>query len=200
MRFDEFRIKDEEGNAINEHVYLRGKLKEKHPHLTEEQLDELAPLAALVPLAVGAGAAARAGVAALGAGARAVGTAAVQGARAVGSAVATGARALGKAAATGAKALGKSAVSGAKNLAVGAAKSAAQGTANMAANKINDIKRKQLLKKGSMLPTNKGDLKIDDVKGDEITVSDPKNAKARKVIMHKDDPAVKQGMDMMMNR
>ena len=190
MRFDEFRIKDEEGNAINEHVYLRGKLKEKHPHLTEEQLDELAPLAALLPLAG----------AAIGAGARAVGTAAVQGARAVGSAVATGARALGKAAASGAKALGKSAVSGAKNLAVGAAKSAAQGTANMAANKINDIKRKQLLKKGSMLPTNKGDLKIDDVKGDEITVSDPKNAKARKVIMHKDDPAVKQGMDMMMNR
>ena len=70
----------------------------------------------------------------------------------------------------------------------------------MAANKINDMKRKQLLKKGNMLPTNKGDLKIDDIKGDEITVSDPKNAKARKVIMHKDDPAVKQGMDMMMNR
>ena len=178
MRFDEFRIKDEEGNAINEHVYLRGKLKEKHPHLTEEQLDELAPLAALVPLAVGAGAAARAGVAALGAGARVAGQAAVQ----------------------GAKTLGKAAVSGAKNLAVGAAKSAAQGAANMAANKIDDMKRKQLLKKGSMLPTNKGDLKIDDVKGDEITVSDPKNAKARKVIMHKDDPAVKQGMDMMMNR
>ena len=54
MRFDEFQIKDEEGNAINEHVYLRAKLKEKHPHLTEEQLDELAPLAALAPLAVGA--------------------------------------------------------------------------------------------------------------------------------------------------
>ena len=189
MRFDEFRIKDEEGNAINEHVYLRGKLKEKHPHLTEEQLDELAPLAALVPLAVGAGAAARAGVAALGAGARVAGQAAVQ-----------GAKTLGKAAVSGAKALGKAAVSGAKNLAVGAAKSAAQGAANMAANKIDDMKRKQLLKKGSMLPTNKGDHKIDDVKGDEITVSDPKNAKARKVIMHKDDPAVKQGMDMMMNR
>ena len=182
MRFDEFRIKDEEGNAINEHVYLRAKLKEKHPHLTEEQLDELAPLAALVPLAVGAG---RAAVGALSTGARVAGQAAVQ-----------GAKALGRATVSGAKALGKATVSGAKNLAV----SAAQGTANMAANKINDMKRKQLLKKGSMLPTNKGDLKIDDVKGDEITVSDPKNAKARKVIMHKDDPAVKQGMDMMMNR
>ena len=175
MRFDEFRIKDEEGNAINEHVYLRAKLKEKHPHLTEEQLDELAPLAALVPLAVGA-------------------------ARVGASAAATGVKALGSAAATGAKALGKAAVSGAKNLAVGAGKAAAQGAASMAANKINDMKRKQLLKKGNMLPTNKGDLKIDDIKGDEITVSDPKNAKARKVIMHKDDPAVKQGMDMMMNR
>lgn len=171
MRFDEFRIKDEEGNAINEHVYLRSKLKEKHPHLTEEQLDELAPLAALAPLALGA---ARVGLA--------------------------GVRALGSAAATGAKAVGKAAVSGAKSLAVGAGKAAAQGAASMAANKINDMKRKQLLKKGNMLPTNKGDLKIDDIKGDEITVSDPKNAKARKVIMHKDDPAVKQGMDMMMNR
>ena len=171
MRFDEFRIKDEEGNAINEHVYLRSKLKEKHPHLTEEQLDELAPLAALAPLALGA---ARVGLA--------------------------GVRALGSAAATGAKAVGKAAVSGAKSLAVGAGKAAAQGAASMAANKINDMKRKQLLKKGNMLPTNKGDLKIDDIKGDEITVSDPKNAKARKVIMHKDDLAVKQGMDMMMNR
>ena len=189
MRFDEFRIKDEEGNAINEHVYLRGKLKEKHPHLTEEQLDELAPLAALVPLAVGAGAAARAGVAALGAGARVAGQAAVQ-----------GAKTLGKAAVSGAKALGKAAVSGAKNLAVSGAKAAGNSMANMATNKINDLKRKQLLKKGNMLPTNKGDLKIDDVKGDEITVSDPKNAKARRIIMHKDDPAVKQGMDMMMNR
>ena len=182
MRFDEFRIKDEEGNAINEHVYLRSKLKEKHPHLTEEQLDELAPLAALAPLALGA---ARVGLA---------------GVRALGSAAATGARALGSVAATGAKAVGKAAVSGAKSLAVGAGKAAAQGAASMAANKINDMKRKQLLKKGNMLPTNKGDLKIDDIKGDEITVSDPKNAKARKVIMHKDDPAVKQGMDMMMNR
>ena len=186
MRFDEFRIKDEEGNAINEHVYLRAKLKEKHPHLTEEQLDELAPLAALVPLAVGA--------------ARVGASAAATGVKALGSAAATGAKALGKAAVSGAKALGKAAVSGAKNLAVGAGKAAAQGAASMAANKINDMKRKQLLKKGNMLPTNKGDLKIDDIKGDEITVSDPKNAKARKVIMHKDDPAVKQGMDMMMNR
>ena len=193
MRFDEFQIKDEEGNAINEHVYLRAKLKEKHPHLTEEQLDELAPLAALAPLALGA---ARVGLAGVGA----LGRAAATGARALGTVAASGARALGSAAATGAKAVGKAAVSGAKSLAVGAGKAAAQGAASMAANKINDIKRKQLLKKGNMLPTNKGDLKIDDIKGDEITVSDPKNAKARKVIMHKDDPAVKQGMDMMMNR
>lgn len=96
MRLDELKINEEE--------FARKFLKEKYPHLTEEQLNELLPLAAI---GAGLGAAARVGATMGGAALRAGGKAAVTGAKALGKGALRGARALGKGAVNVGKELGK---------------------------------------------------------------------------------------------
>ena len=163
---------------IDEVAYTRSKLKEMHPHLSEKQLDEIAPLAALAPMAAGA---AKVGAAA----AKVGGKAGVQAAK-------MGAKVAGKAGKTVAKGLGKAVA--------GAGKQVAGAVATGVANKINTVAANKLLKPGSTLPIAGSDMKIDAVKGNEITIADPKNNKAPKVVLQKDSPEVKSGLQTLTQR
>ena len=109
MRLDELKI--------NEEQVARTVLKEKYPHLTEEQLDEI--VQAILPAL---GAAGRVGLK--------LGSAAL---KTGGKLAYQGAKALGKGAVAGAKALGKGALNVGKDLAVSGAQAVAnkmQGNAN----------------------------------------------------------------------
>ena len=163
---------------IDEVAYTRSKLKEMHPHLTEKQLDEIAPLAALAPMAAGA---ARVGAA----GAKVAGKVGVQAAK-------MGAKVAGQA--------GKAVARGVGKAATGAGKQVAGAVATGIANKINTVAANKLLKTGSTLPIAGSDMKIDAVKGNEITIADPKNNKAPKVVLQKDSPEVKSGLQTLTQR
>ena len=176
MRFNEFQI--------NEQAYLRARLKETHPHLTEEQLDEIAPLAALAAGAAKAGAM----------GARVAGKATVAGAKVAGKVGAKAAKMGAKAAGQAGKALAK----GAGKVATGAGKQVAGAVATGLANKMNNMAANRLLKPGTNIPVGGGEMKIDAVKGNEVTVADPKNPKAPKVVLQKNDPTIKGALNTMM--
>ena len=174
---------------IDEVAYTRSKLKEMHPHLTEKQLDEIAPLAALAPMAAGA---ARVGAA----GAKVAGKVGVQAAK-------MGAKVGVQAAKMGAKVAGqagKAVARGVGKAATGAGKQVAGAVATGVANKINTVAANKLLKPGSTLPIAGSDMKIDAVKGNEITIADPKNNKAPKVVLQKDSPEVKSGLQTLTQR
>ena len=176
MRFNEFQIKEQ--------AYLRARLKETHPHLTEEQLDEIAPLAAL-----GAGAA-KAGAM----GARVAGKATVAGAKVAGKVGAKAAKMGAKAAGQAGKALAK----GAGNAVAGAGKQVAGAVAKGLANKVTSMAANKLLKPGKNIPVGGGEMKVAAVKGNEVTVADPKDPKAPKVVLQKNDPAIKGALNTMM--
>ena len=170
---------------IDEVAYTRSKLKEMHPHLTEKQLDEIAPLAALAPMAAGA---ARVGAA----GAKVAGKVGVQAAKMGAQAAKMGAKVAGQA--------GKAVAKGAGKAVAGAGKQVAGAVATGVANKINTMAANKLLKPGSTLPIAGSDMKIDAVKGNEITIADPKNNKAPKVVLQKDSPEVKSGLQTLTQR
>lgn len=98
MRLDELQI--------NEEQVARKFLKEKYPHLTEEQIEEALP-ALLAPIGAGIGAAARVGAKMGGAALKTGGKLAVQGAKALGRGAVQGAKALGKGAVNVGKEIGK---------------------------------------------------------------------------------------------
>lgn len=159
----------------------------------KDRTDEIAPLAAIAPIA---GTAARVGV---------------MGARAIGSAAGTAGKAAAKLGAQGAKAgvkavgqAGKAAGKAAGNVVKGAAKGAVKTTGSMAAQaiakKANTQMTNKLLKPGSTLPTAGGDMKVDAVKGNEITIKDPKKPKGPKLVLQKDSPEVQQGVQTLAQR
>lgn len=91
---------------INEEDVARRFLKEKYPHLTEEQIEEALP-ALLAPIGVGLATAGRVGAQLGQAALKTGGKLAVQGAKALGKGALRGARALGKGAVNVGKELGK---------------------------------------------------------------------------------------------
>jgi hypothetical protein len=169
MRYNEFQINEDN---------VKAKLKERYPHLTEEQLDEILPALGAVAGRIGAGAA-KMGAKAVGAGVKAAGRVGAQ--------------------------MGKAAAKGAANMAKGAVKSAANKLANKAMGKVADKAvgkmAQQVLKKGATLPMpdaqgKEQEFEIDDVKGNEITLKNPKvkpGEPIKTVHNKKDlDPIIKQ--------
>lgn len=146
-------------------------------NLTEEQLDEILPAIAAVGGAVARGAAAVGGAVARGA---------AKGGAKLGQAAA-------KMGAQAAKKVGAAAVQGAKGVGKGLAqKVAAKNAAALA---------KAVLKKGETLPMpsqggGEEEFKIDDVKGDEVTLANPKPKPGEPIkTVHKQkdlDPIIQQ--------
>lgn len=66
-----------------------------------------------------------------------------------------------------------------------AVKTVAQDAASKAMDKASDIAADKLLKIGAQIPVAGQMLKVDDVKGDEITIADPKNPKGPKTVLSK---------------
>ena len=155
---------------------IRQKVKSTYPHLTEEQLDEIIPAVAA-------------------------------GARVAGSALARGA-------VGAAKLAGKAAVGGAKLAAKGAGKvagaagrvgakmgnKAMNAVVNKAADKANKVVAQKLLKPGATIPIAGNDMKVDAVKGREITVADPKVKNAPKLVFDKDSDEIKTGLQTLTQR
>lgn len=178
MRFNDIKLSEDQ---------IRCKLKERHPHLTEEQLDEIIP--AIAAGAVGALARGAATV-----GAKAVGTlgkAALKGAGAVGKSIA-------KSAAKGAGNLAKSAAKGAvKGIAKGAAQ-AVGGAIGQAAMGQNNQNMGQQLQRGKIitLPTKDGkpaEFKVDSMTGKEVTLKNPKPRPGEPIkTVHKKDDILSQ--------
>lgn len=178
MRLNEFKMSEEQ---------IRQKVKSTYPHLTEEQLDEIIPAVA--------------------AGARVAGSALARGA--VGAA-----KLAGKAAVGGAKLAGKTAVGGAKLAAKGAGKvagaagrvgakmgnKAMNAVVNKAADKANKVVAQKLLKPGATIPIAGNDMKVDAVKGREITLADPKTKNAPKLVFDKDSDEIKTGLQTLTQR
>lgn len=172
MRFNDFQLKEDE---------VRSKLKERYPHLTEEQLDEVLPALGAVAGKIGAGVA-KMGAKAVGAGVKAAGRVGAQ---------------MGQAAAKGAANLAKSGAQMAKGAANKVATKAANKVANIAVNKMAG----QILKPGTTLPIpdqqgKEQEFEIDTVKGQEIILKNPKPKPGEpiKTIHNKKDlePIVKQ--------
>lgn len=155
---------------------IRQKVKSTYPHLTEEQLDEIIPAVAA-------------------------------GARVAGSALARGA-------VGAAKLAGKAAVGGAKLAAKGAGKvagaagrvgakmgnKAMNAVVNKAADKANKVVAQKLLKPGATIPIDGNDMKVDAVKGREITVADPTVKNAPKLVFDKDSDEIKTGLQTLTQR
>ena len=166
MRFDEFQVNERE------------KLKEKYPHLTEEQLDEILP-------AIGAAASAAGKVSAKG-----LATAGKVGAK-MGSAAAKGA---GNIAAKGVKAGANLAKKAGQSMAKGVMKKAQQ-----VGQKVGDMAAQTLLKPGTDIEVGGQMVKVDGVKGNEVTLADPKNPNAPKTVIQKKDPLIKQALDALIS-
>lgn len=150
MRYNDFHINEQD---------LRLKIKERYPHLSEEQLDEILPALGAVAGKIGAGAA-KLGAKAVGAGVKAAGRVGAQ---------------MGKAVAKGAANMAKGAVKGAGQMAKGAANKAMTKVANKAVGQM----AQQILKPGATLPMpdqqgKEQEFEIDNVKGTEITLKNPK--------------------------
>jgi hypothetical protein len=185
MRLKEFKL--------DERQYL----KEKYPHLTEEQLDEILPALG----AIGAGA--------LGA-AKVAGTALAKGAMAagrVGAKMGTAAlKGAGKLAVKGAKGAGNLAVQGAKagaKAGYGAAKNVGKNVAKAGMDIAGDMADKaatKMLKVGSQLPVGGQAVKVDKLQGDEVTFADPKNPNAPKTVVKKNSPIVKSALNDLIPR
>lgn len=155
---------------------IRQKVKSTYPHLTEEQLDEIIPAVAA-------------------------------GARVAGSALARGA-------VGAAKLAGKAAVGGAKLAAKGAGKvagaagrvgakmgnKAMNAVVNKAADKANKVVAQKLLKPGATIPIAGNDMKVDAVKGREITLADPTVKNAPKLVFDKDSDEIKTGLQTLTQR
>lgn len=169
MKYSDFQINEDQ---------MRTKLKERYPHLTEEQLDEILPALGAVAGRIGAGVA-KMGAKAIGAGVKAAGRVGAQ--------------------------MGKAAAKGAANMAKGAVKSAANKLANKAMNKVADKAvgkmAQQVLKPGATLPMpdqqgKEQEFEIDTVKGQEITLKNPKPKPGEpiKTVHNKKDldPIIKQ--------
>jgi len=165
MRYNEFQLTEDQ---------MRARLKERYPHLTEDQLDEILPALGAVAGKIGMGAA-RLGAKAVGAGVKAAGRVGAQ---------------MGKAVAKGAGKLAKGAVKGVANKAM-------QKVQNKAVGKM----AQQVLKPGNNLPMpdQKGkeqEFEIDAVKGNEITLKNPKPKPGEpiKTVHNKKDlePIIKQ--------
>tara|TARA_B100000683_G_scaffold238546_1_gene244495 strand:+ start:3130 stop:3630 length:501 start_codon:yes stop_codon:yes gene_type:complete len=166
MRYTEFQLDE------------RKKLKEKYPHLTEQQLDEILP--------------------AIGAAAGAAGKVAAKGAMAAGR---VGAK-MGTAAAKGAGNIAKAGAKGAGNLAKKAGQTMAKGVmkkAQQVGQKVGNMAAQQLLKPGTDMEVGGQMVKVDAVKGNEVTLADPKNPKAPKTVIQKKDPIIKQALDAMIS-
>jgi|TARA_B100000886_G_scaffold28402_1_gene17956 hypothetical protein len=164
MRFEQFKIDEKQ------------KLKEKYPHLTEQQLDEILP--------------------ALGAAAGAVGKVAAKGAMAAGKVGAKmGAKVAGQA--------GKLAAKGVKagtSLATKAGKAVGQGLAKKAqkvGQKVGDMAAQQLLKPGSKLSIGGQEVVVDKAQGNDVTIADPKDKNAPKTVIQKKHPLIKQALDAL---
>lgn len=72
-----------------------------------------------------------------------------------------------------------------------AGKTVAQQAVDKAMDKASDIAADKLLKVGQQIPIAGQLLKIDDVQGDEVTISDPKNPKGAKTVLNKASDEVK---------
>jgi len=172
MRYNEFQLNEQN---------VRAKLKERYPHLTEEQLDEILPALGAVAGKIGAGAA-KMGAKAVGAGVKAAGR--------------VGAK-MGQAAAKGAANMAKGAMKGVKGAASNVANKAMTKVADKAVGKM----AQQVLKKGATLPMpdqqgKEQEFEIDDVKGAEVTLKNPKPKPGEpiKTVHNKKDldPIIKQ--------
>lgn len=141
-----------------------------------EQLDEVLPALAV------AGRVAATGVGMAG---RAAGKLAAKGAQGVGNLAAKGAQGAGR---VGTK-MGKAVVQTAKDKAAAAVK-----------DKANSMIANKLLKPGSTIPIGGQDMKVDAVKGNEITVADPKNQKGPKIVFDKDSDEIKGGLETLTQR
>lgn len=109
-------------------------------------------------------------------------------------AVAAGARIAGTALARGAKA--GTAAAGRVGQQMGqqvktAGKTVAQQAVDKAMDRASDIAADKLLKVGQQVPIAGKILKIDDVQGDEVTISDPKDPKGAKTVLNKASDEVK---------
>ena len=192
MRLEEFKI--------DERQYL----KEKYPHLTEEQLDEILP--ALGAIGAGALGAAKLAGTALATGARLAGTGVAKAAGAagrlgtkMGTAALKGTGKLATKAATGgAKALKGFGTTGAKTL-KGVGKGIAKTGADIAGNMADQASNK-MLKVGAQLPVGGQPVKVDKVQGDEVTFADPKNPNAPKTVVKKNSPIVKSALSALIPR
>ena len=156
----------------------RQKLKEMYPHLTEEQLDEILP--------------------AIGAAAGAAGKIAAKGAMAAGR---VGAK-MGTAAAKGAGKMAAKGVKAGANLAKKAGQSMAKGVmkkAQKVGQKVGDMAAQTLLKPGTDMEVGGQMVKVDAVKGNEVTLADPKNPNAPKTVIQKKDPIIKQALDALIS-
>lgn len=122
------------------------------------------------------------------------------GARVAGGLAARGLGATGRAGAAGAKKAGQAAGRVGQQMgqkAMQAGKTVAQDAATKAMDKASDIAADKLLKIGAQVPIAGKMLKIDDVKGDEVTIADPKNPKGPKTVLPKNSQEIKdliQGM------
>lgn len=146
-------------------------IAEKH-NVSVQQLDEIIP--------------------ALAAGARVAGGVAAKGLGAAGRAGATGVKKAGQAAGRVGQQMGQKAKS--------AVKTVAQDAATKAMDKASDIAADKLLKIGTQVPIAGKILKIDDVKGDEITIADPKNPKGPKTVLPKNSQEIKDLIQGMMGQ
>ena len=189
MRLEEFKV--------NERQYL----KEKYPHLTEEQIDEILP--ALGAIGAGALGAAKVAGTALATGARLAGTGL---AKAAGAAGRLGTK-MGTAALKGTgKLVSKAATSGAKTLATGTknltksvGKNIAKTGADIASSMADQASNK-MLKVGATLPVGGQPVKVDKVQGNEVTFADPKNPNAPKTVIKKNSPIVKSALSALIPR
>ena len=176
MRYNEFQLNEDE---------LRQIARQRYPHLTEEQLDEILPAIGAIAGRVAAGA----------------GKLAAKGAMAVGKMAAKGAVAGAKAAGRVGAQMGKAVAKGAANAAKSAGQQMLQKGAQKLQQKANDKMAQQMLKPGTKLPVpdaqgKEQEFEIDTVQGQEITLKNPKPkpGKPIKTIHNKKDldPIIQQ--------
>ena len=143
MRYSDLKITEAE---------FRAKIQARHPHLTEEQLDEILPAIVGTVGRVGA----------------AMGSAAAKGAvKAVGTVANGVAKGVGQVAKT------------VDNTTKAAGKQLGNKVVQKAANSATQAAQKQLLKRGNKIPAptqggGEAEFEIDTVKGQEVTLKNPK--------------------------
>ena len=71
---------------------------------------------------------------------------------------------------------------------------------NKAADKANKVVAQKLLKPGATIPIAGNDMKVDAVKGREITLADPKTKNAPKLVFDKDSDEIKTGLQTLTQR